>query len=247
MAICVLWFQEVPASMAWAQEADEPEEQGPADESGAVEEAGVAGESSPAVANDAAGTPESPLESCEGIDCSGHGLCDVVDGEELCMCESGYVRDEGAGHTCVEQQGSPRADSPFTLERLLQELQAPTPNERIRAIQELGELGDPAAVDPLAEVARTDPSPEARSLALRAIHQIGTPEALSVAREIAGDETSVLPPHSSADELRTHERRSRRRIVAGSILFPLGSVAIIGGLAAGLTYGGVNMVKGLDS
>ncbi len=33
-----------------------------------------------------------PDQSCSGIGCSGHGLCELVDGEAVCACDPGHVR-----------------------------------------------------------------------------------------------------------------------------------------------------------
>jgi hypothetical protein len=42
-------------------------------------------------------------DPCKGIDCSGHGSCVLLDGEPLCMCDSGY---HAAGLACVENRGN---------------------------------------------------------------------------------------------------------------------------------------------
>ena len=38
-------------------------------------------------------------DPCEGVTCSEHGSCALVDGEPLCICEPGY---HSEGMTCVE-------------------------------------------------------------------------------------------------------------------------------------------------
>ncbi|MCD6497990.1 MAG: heparinase II/III family protein [Deltaproteobacteria bacterium] len=40
-------------------------------------------------------------DSCEGVDCSGHGTCEVQDGAAQCQCESGYHAD---GLSCIENE-----------------------------------------------------------------------------------------------------------------------------------------------
>ncbi len=41
---------------------------------------------------------------CEGVTCSGHGVCVVVEGSAVCTCDPGYHAD---GLTCVENQDAP--------------------------------------------------------------------------------------------------------------------------------------------
>lgn len=79
--------------------------------------------------------------------------------------------------------------APASLDTQLQNLTSTDPAVRLEAARALGELGDPAAVGPLSQTARSDPRPEVRGWALRALHQIGTPEAIAAIRAQATADT----------------------------------------------------------
>ena len=51
------------------------------------------------------GLPSTDL--CDGVDCSGHGTCIVVNGSPLCECEGEYVE---SGLACIEPDGDADAD-----------------------------------------------------------------------------------------------------------------------------------------
>lgn len=68
------------------------------------------------------------------------------------------------------------------LETYVRSLSSPDENQRIEAVLGLGELGQPAAIQPLSETVRSDPLPEVRQWALHSLAQIGTAEAIEVIR-----------------------------------------------------------------
>ena len=49
------------------------------------------------------GNPDDP---CEGVDCSGHGTCNVVSAEAKCTCEFGYIASED-GQDCILDDNNP--------------------------------------------------------------------------------------------------------------------------------------------
>lgn len=68
------------------------------------------------------------------------------------------------------------------LNHAAQALTSPNASVRTEAVVQLGELGLPAAIQPLAQTVRSDPLPSVRQWALHALAQIGTPEAVEVIR-----------------------------------------------------------------
>lgn len=75
------------------------------------------------------------------------------------------------------------------LDQHLVRLRSSDPAVRLDATRALGELGDPAAIEPLTNTARTDPRPEIRGWALRSLGRIGTPEAIAVVRVVGQRDT----------------------------------------------------------
>lgn len=222
MALCAALVQLMASSTAWAQEADEPEEQEPADESGAVEETEADGaEESPELeeleeavpADD--GEPDEQGEGseeveeadlCAGVACAGHGRCMVSGGVAVCECDEGFSRGWDNGETCTEAQ-----------------------RESLASTQDEG--------------AGPDTSSPFDGVTERSDVDEGVRETSGVLFDHRSE--SSLPSNAVAEEPRTRGRRSRRRIVAGSFLTPLGTAAIIGGVAAGLTYGGGEYGEGI--
>lgn len=51
-------------------------------------------------------TEDEGSDPCAGIDCSGHGRCSVVEGNALCDCDAGFIRDNDGGLQCVEGESS---------------------------------------------------------------------------------------------------------------------------------------------
>ncbi len=69
--------------------------------------------------------------------------------------------------------GESRSSGKYSLTELLSKLRSPKHAERAYAAQELGRLGDPAAVDGLMEALAHDSSDAVRKAAARALEQIG--------------------------------------------------------------------------
>ncbi len=52
---------------------------------------------------------DASLDSCAGVDCSGHGVCAVAAGQPLCVCDPGY---EPSGLACAQHvNGAPALES----------------------------------------------------------------------------------------------------------------------------------------
>lgn len=47
------------------------------------------------------GGPADGADACAGVDCSGHGSCELVDGQPRCRCDAGYQRAADDALACV--------------------------------------------------------------------------------------------------------------------------------------------------
>ena len=64
--------------------------------------------------------------SCEGMDCSGHGLCVINAGVATCQCEEGYVNEPGHQQTCVPEPREETVTAPPEVEAQPEAIQPPS-------------------------------------------------------------------------------------------------------------------------